>query len=57
MPFESIRKPKSSPDAAPNLADYANACAKFDWNDARRELDGFPGGGLNIAYEALDRHG
>lgn len=56
MPWESIHKPKPSPRAAPNLADYADACAKFDWTDARRELDGFPGGGLNIAYEALDRH-
>jgi acetyl-CoA synthetase len=27
------------------------------WRDARRHLDGLPGtGGLNIAYEAVDRH-
>jgi acetyl-CoA synthetase len=26
------------------------------WVDARAALDGLPGGGLNIAYEALDRH-
>jgi acetyl-CoA synthetase len=29
----------------------------FDWSEARAALDGLPdGGGLNIAYEALDRH-
>lgn len=29
----------------------------FTWADARAELDGLPhGAGLNIAYEALDRH-
>ncbi len=26
------------------------------WQDARGLLDGLPGGGLNIAYEAVDRH-
>ena len=42
---------------APNLGDYARACAEFSWDAARGELDGLPGGlGLNIAYEAVDRH-
>lgn len=26
------------------------------WTDARRQLTGLPGGGLNIAFEAVDRH-
>ncbi|WP_028927847.1 acetate--CoA ligase [Pseudonocardia acaciae] len=40
-----------------NLSDYAEACPRFRWADARAELAGLPGGaGLNIAYEALDRH-
>ena len=26
------------------------------WEEARRALSGLPGGGLNIAYEAVDRH-
>ena len=43
--------------AAPNLADYERACATFSWEAIRRKLDGLPRGrGLNIAYEAVDRH-
>ncbi|MEZ5670666.1 MAG: acetate--CoA ligase [Alphaproteobacteria bacterium] len=50
-----IRKP-AHPGVAPNLADYASACAAFSWDAVRAELDGLPGGGLNIAHEAVDRH-
>jgi acetyl-CoA synthetase len=42
--------------AQPNLGDYAAAYGNFSWTVARAELDGLPNGGLNIAYEALDRH-
>jgi hypothetical protein len=28
----------------------------FSWDHARALLTGLPGGGLNIAYEAIDRH-
>ncbi len=41
---------------APNLRDYVSARESFTWTSARRELDGLPGGGLNMAYEAVDRH-
>jgi acetyl-CoA synthetase len=41
----------------PNLADYEPARASFSWDEARKLLDGLPGGkGLNIAHEAVDRH-
>jgi len=40
--------------AAANLTDAVRA--RFSWDDARELLDGLPGGGLNIAHEALDRH-
>jgi acetyl-CoA synthetase len=30
--------------------------AGFRWEDARSRLSGLPGGGLNIAHEAVDRH-
>ena len=42
--------------ARANLVDYATERAGFSWSDARAGLDGLPGGGLNIAHEALDRH-
>lgn len=39
-----------------NMPSYAEAVANFSWENARKQLDGLPGGGLNIAYEAIDRH-
>ena len=39
-----------------NLQNYDEFAATFSWDDARALLNGLPGGGLNIAYEALDRH-
>ena len=41
----------------PNMPDYERARAEFSWERARGLLDGLPDGrGLNIAYEAVDRH-
>ena len=40
----------------PNLADEAALWCEFSWDAERRELAGLPGGGLNIAHEAVDRH-
>ena len=52
-----IRKPRSGWAVQPNMLDYEATRAGFTWEIARRELDGLPGGqGLNIAYEAADRH-
>jgi len=57
MTWEPIRKSAKDTLVAPNLGDYAKACAQFSWEGARYELDGLPGGlGLNIAHEAVDRH-
>ncbi|MFJ9539169.1 acetate--CoA ligase [Streptomyces sp. NPDC101225] len=56
MPWETIRK-DTPPQVPPNLDDYEKVCEDFSWSEARTELDGLPGGrGLNIAYEAVDRH-
>ena len=38
------------------LPDPEEARASFTWDAARAMLDGLPGGGLNIAHEAVDRH-
>ncbi|MFD2367161.1 acetate--CoA ligase [Pseudoduganella sp. GCM10020061] len=51
-----IRKAASSLPVTPNWADYEATRASFSWDQARRNLAGLPGGGLNIAYEAVDRH-
>ncbi|WP_316574431.1 acetate--CoA ligase [Nocardia canadensis] len=46
-----------SPRRGPaNLRDYDATCRDFSWDAARSQLAGLPGGGLNIAYEAVDRH-
>jgi acetyl-CoA synthetase len=39
-----------------NLQDYEDYAKQFSWAKARAFLDGLPGGGLNIAHEAVDRH-
>ncbi len=59
MPSPTSWRPidKRPEDAArANLADYDRERASFTWEAARELLDGLPGGGLNIAYEAVDRH-
>ncbi len=53
MAWPTITK-DSATRAAANLTDEVRA--SFTWDDAREMLDGLPGGGLNIAHEALDRH-
>ena len=56
MPWDTIRKPAAGEGARPNLRSYPEAYASFTWKAARQELDGLPGGALNIAHEAVDRH-
>ena len=40
----------------PNIGEYGDLHKGFSWQQMRQELDGLPGGGLNLAYEAIDRH-
>jgi acetyl-CoA synthetase len=52
-----ITKTPDSWRVQPNLAAYDEACRAFSWDWARGELSGLPNGaGLNIGYEAVDRH-
>jgi acetyl-CoA synthetase len=56
MAWEPIHKSRHR-DGGFNLADYDATVREFSWEQARARLDGLPGGrGLNIAYEAVDRH-
>ncbi|MCH7655475.1 MAG: acetate--CoA ligase [Chloroflexi bacterium] len=50
-----IHKPGSFP-VPPNIADHEAMRRSFGWEEIERELDWLPGGGLNIAHEAIDRH-
>ena len=51
-----ILKIASDLRVTPHLGDYDAERARFSWDGARHELAGLPGGALNIAYEAVDRH-
>ncbi len=57
MNYQPIVKPApESMSVTPNLIGYKAVRDAFRWDDIRAELDGLPGGGLNIAYECIDRH-
>ncbi|MFC5525823.1 AMP-binding protein [Rhodanobacter ginsengisoli] len=57
MEWAVIHKVLNRGAGAPNLGDYEQVRKAFSWDQARNELAGLPGGGgINIAYEALDRH-
>ena len=51
---EIIRKPQYI--ETPNLADYDKTYRSFTWDDARKEIDYFANGKLNVAHNAIDRH-
>lgn len=55
MEFKKIQK-RPEDYAGANLLDYAKCAETFSWARTRSLLDGLPGGGLNIAHEAIDRH-
>ena len=57
MGYDIIHKTRDGRSVEPNLLDYEATRAAFSWESARQELSGLPDGtGLNIAYEAIDRH-
>ena len=57
MDYPVIAKPKLEEiEVRPNIGEYHDSVGSFTWQQMRSELDGLPGGGLNLAYEAIDRH-
>jgi acetyl-CoA synthetase len=57
MSIRTIEKPPAQWKVAPNLVDYEGALSRFSWQEAETHLAGLPGGrGLNMGYEAVDRH-
>jgi len=56
LAWEPIRRAVAGRGQARRLQDYDATCKAFSWQAVRSQLDGLPGGGLNIAHEAVDRH-
>jgi acetyl-CoA synthetase len=57
MEFKQITKIPGSWSVPPNLTNYPQTYSEFSWEQILGELDGLPNGtGINIAYEAVDRH-
>ena len=57
MAEDIIAKPELKDiEVTPNIQDYGAMRQDFSWDTIKSELDGLPGGGLNLAYEAVDRH-
>ena len=55
--FATIAKPAvETMKVPPNLDNYERLRRTFRWESLASEFDGLDGGGLNIAYEAVDRH-
>jgi acetyl-CoA synthetase len=55
--MRAMEQPVQQASLKPILADYDKIRRSFSWRAAGRALAGLPGGrGLNIAYEAVDRH-
>jgi acetyl-CoA synthetase len=54
--WDPILKDVAALSPRPNLVDYDAARASFSWERAAAALDGLPGGGLNLAHEAVVRH-
>jgi len=57
VPYDPIKKPPLSQfKVKPHLEDWAKARKSHSWWDVYKEMDWLPGGGLNNAYNAVDRH-
>jgi acetyl-CoA synthetase len=51
-----IHKDPATQRVQPNWSDYADERRRFSWGKARLAIQGMPGGGLNMGFEAVDRH-
>ncbi|MBT9505092.1 acetate--CoA ligase [Rhodoferax sp.] len=51
-----IHKTPANLRPAPHWSDFEGARRNFSWDLARDALQGLPGGGINIGFEAVDRH-
>jgi acetyl-CoA synthetase len=56
MHEELIKQDPSKLRLKPNLQGYEQLRKTFNWKDAEKNIDWFPGGKLNAAYNVIDRH-
>ncbi|MDP2727870.1 MAG: AMP-binding protein, partial [Dehalococcoidia bacterium] len=57
MNYKPIAKPRwEDMVVRPNLRDYEAAYQEFQWEPMQGGPAGLPGGGLNMAFESIDRH-
>jgi acetyl-CoA synthetase len=56
MHSDLIVKDPSKLRLKPNLQNYEELRKTFKWSDADKDIDWFPGGMVNAAYNAVDRH-
>ncbi|MNF30224.1 Acetyl-coenzyme A synthetase [compost metagenome] len=56
MRADRIDKTPAALRVTPNWPATAEARAAFSWEAEAKGLTGLPGGGLNLAFEAVDRH-
>ncbi len=55
-PVETITKDLSKLKVAPFLSDYAKTADSAPWEGIKGELSWFDDGGVNLAFNAVDRH-
>ncbi len=56
MKRKRIEKRLEDLKVRPHLIDYEKIYKEFQWEEVASQFEGLPGGGLNIAHEAIDRH-
>lgn len=56
MSYEPIRKDVGAMARRPNVTEYRSFYRDFRWSDAQGLLSGMTDGGINMAYEAVERH-
>ena len=56
MQMKKIKKKQEDFSVKPNLLNYEQECKDFNWTKVAEQFEGLPGGGFNIAHEAIDRH-
>jgi len=54
--MKKIKKKQEDFLVKPNLIDYTQEYNEFSWAEVEEQFEGLPGGGFNIAHEAIDRH-